>query len=174
MVTVVEDLKRGFSLGASGYLLKPVDALQLSNVLAQVGSFSGPGHVLIVDDDVDSREYVNRLLRGWGWSVTAVDNGRQAIEFLSSETPDLIVLDLVMPEMDGFEFLRLFRSEAKWKDIPVVVESAMELTPEQFSFMRNNASNIVFKATDSRGEWVSNIASSIRVSMSRNLHKSAR
>ncbi len=162
MVTIVDDTKRGYSLGASGYLVKPVDAMQLSALLSQLGNLGMPGHVLVVDDDADSREYIDRLLRGWGWRVTTAENGCQAFDSVLTETPDLIILDLLMPEMDGFEFLNRLRSEEKWRMIPVVVESAMELTPQQLEFLKENVSNVVFKAADSQGEWVSSLANSIR------------
>jgi PAS domain S-box-containing protein len=162
MVTIVDDARRGYSLGASGYLMKPVDPSQLSLLLNQLRDFRAPGHALIVEDGVDSREYIARLMGGWGWRVSCAVNGREGLQALSRETPDLIILDLMMPEMDGFEFLERLKEREEWEMIPVVVESAMELTPRQLALLNERVSNIVFKAADSQGEWVANLANSIR------------
>jgi len=119
-------------------------------------------NVLIIEDDPYSRDYVGRLLRGWGWQVTYAEDGKQGLERVSEQPPALIILDLMMPEMDGFEFLERLRTEEKWQRIPVVVLSAMELTPEQIRHLNDRVSNIVLKAESSQNEWIVNLAESIR------------
>jgi PAS domain S-box-containing protein len=162
IVTIVDDTKKGFSLGASGYLIKPVDTERLSSMLSQLENCRIPGNVLIVEDDPASQEYIARLLQGWGWHIRKAGNGKQGLGLLAEQIPDLIILDLMMPEMDGFEFLQRVKAEEKWSEIPVVVESAMELTAEQLLFLNERAQNVVFKPSDSQGEWIASLAESIR------------
>jgi hypothetical protein len=162
MVTIVDDKKRGFALGASGYLTKPVDAAQLSSLLTQVRNGGGPGNALIVEDDPRSRDYVGRLLCNWGWQVAWAENGEQGLERLSQQTPTLIILDLMMPRMDGFEFLQRLRAEEQWQQIPVVVLSAMELTGEQRRYLSERVVNIVSKDSASEDGWIANLRESIR------------
>ncbi len=162
MVTIVDDKKRGFALGASGYLTKPVDAAQLSALLMQVRNGGGPGNALIVEDDPRSRDYVGRLLGNWGWQVEWAENGEQGLERLSHRTPTLIILDLMMPRMDGFEFLQRLRAEEQWQQIPVVVLSAMELTKEQRRYLSERVVNIVSKDSPSEDGWIANLRQSIR------------
>jgi CheY-like chemotaxis protein len=166
MVTIVDDKKRGYALGASGYLTKPVDAVALASLLAQFKIGQKPGHALIIDDDPDSRDCVGRLLGKWGWQVTQAENGERGLMHLSMQIPTLIILDLIMPEMDGFEFLRQLGEKEMWRRIPVVILSAMELTSEQRRYLSERVSSIVFKASVSGGEWIANLTESIRKSAS--------
>jgi CheY-like chemotaxis protein len=162
MVTIVDDKKRGYALGASAYFTKPVDVAQLSALLRRFGSGCKQGNILIVEDDPDSRDYIERRLHDWGWHVTCAGNGEEGLKRLSEQIPSLIILDLMMPGMDGFEFLERLRVEEKWQEIPVVILSAMELTSEQRRFLNQKVSNIVSKASEPEGEWIANLSESVR------------
>jgi PAS domain S-box-containing protein len=166
MVTIVDDKKQGYALGASEYLTKPVDVGQLSTMLRQFKGDRGTGNILIVEDDPDSRDFVGRRLRDWGWHVTWAANGEQGLQKISEQVPSLIILDLMMPGMDGFEFLERLRMEEKWQGIPVVILSAMDLTSEQRKTLNQQVSNIVYKAAGAQSEWIANLAESIRKSTS--------
>jgi CheY-like chemotaxis protein/anti-sigma regulatory factor (Ser/Thr protein kinase) len=129
MISMIDDRRLGFALGATDYLTKPVQSPRLLGVLRRLCPTSG-GTVLIVDDDPDARDRLARTIREAGWSTEEAENGVRALSRLDDVRPDLILLDLVMPEMDGFEFLDALRARADGAQPPVVVLTAMDLTPE--------------------------------------------
>jgi CheY-like chemotaxis protein len=127
MVTVAPDRGIGLSLGAAEVMTKPVDRAELTSLLRSLLSCDGP--VLLVEDDLATRETVRNTIEKMGLSVAEVTNGRMALSWLAENpTPSLILLDLMMPEMDGFEFLDTFNSRADWRHVPVVVITAKQLT----------------------------------------------
>jgi PAS domain S-box-containing protein len=127
MLTITDERNLGFSLGAAEYLTKPIDRAQLSAVLARYRGPSGAG-VLIVEDDAATRATLRRSLEKEGWTVTEADNGRTGLERLASALPALVLLDLIMPEMDGFEFLDELRSRDSGDPPPVIVITSKDLT----------------------------------------------
>jgi CheY-like chemotaxis protein len=127
MVTVAPDRGIGLSLGAAEVMTKPVDRAELTSLLRSLLSCDGP--VLLVEDDLATRETVRNTIEKMGLSVAEVTNGRMALSWLAENpAPSLILLDLMMPEMDGFEFLDTFNSRADWRHVPVVVITAKQLT----------------------------------------------
>lgn len=125
MVTMVDDRQRGFALGASDYLLKPVDRDRLLSIVRPAVSVGS--NILVVEDDPATREMLRRLLEREGWSVAEAENGESALGRVTERRPDLILLDLMMPKMDGFEVISALRSTALWRSIPIVVLTAMDL-----------------------------------------------
>jgi CheY-like chemotaxis protein len=127
MVTVAPDRGIGLSLGAAEVMTKPIDRAELTSLLRQLLSRDGP--ILLVEDDVATRETVRNTIEKMGLIVAEVTNGRLALSWLAENpAPALILLDLMMPEMDGFEFLDTFNSRAEWRHVPVVVITAKQLT----------------------------------------------
>ena len=127
MVTVAPDRGIGLSLGAAEVMTKPVDRAELTSLLRNLLSRDGP--ILVVEDDLATRETVRNTIEKMGLSVAEVTNGRMALSWLAEHpTPALILLDLMMPEMDGFEFLDTFNSRVDWRHVPVVVITAKQLT----------------------------------------------
>jgi signal transduction histidine kinase/CheY-like chemotaxis protein len=127
MVTVAPDRGIGLSLGAAEVMTKPVDRAELTALLRHLLSRDGP--ILIVEDDLATRETVRSTIEKMGLTVAEVTNGRLALSWLAENpAPALILLDLMMPEMDGFEFLDTFNSRADWRHVPVVVITAKQLT----------------------------------------------
>ncbi len=108
LMTIVDQKNRGYALGAADYLVKPVDRAKLVETLTGI---CGPtaGHALLVDDDEVVRRSVRQALESIGWKVTEAENGQVAIDSLTSTRPEVIILDLMMPKMDGFEFLNELR-----------------------------------------------------------------
>lgn len=133
MCTIVDDKNLGFALGASDYLTKPVDRSRLIDILNRVRCGSDPCNVLIVEDDPAIRELMRRMLEDEGWKVTEAVNGRDGLACLNSAKPELILLDLMMPEMDGFQFISELRQNSveEHRSIPVVVVTAKDLTQEE-------------------------------------------
>jgi CheY-like chemotaxis protein len=104
-MSIVEEKNRGYALGAADYLVKPVDRSKLVATLNGICGSSG-GYVLLVDDDEVVRRGVRQALEPIGWRVTEAGDGEEAVALLATERPDVIILDLMMPKMDGFEFPR--------------------------------------------------------------------
>jgi signal transduction histidine kinase/DNA-binding response OmpR family regulator len=130
MTAVSTDRARGFALGAADYLVKPVDINRLVSVLRRVSSPHAAPTALIVEDDVQSRQLVARLLQKEGWTTVEADNGRVGLERLTEVRPQLIILDLMMPEVDGFQFADALRGQPTLRDIPIVVLTAKDITDE--------------------------------------------
>ena len=101
----------------------------------------------MVDDDEDTRERLRALLRKEGWSVVAAEDGAVALEEVAKETPCLILLDLMMPGMDGFTFLRQLRSRPEWRAIPVVVLTAKDITAEDRRHLDGRADRVIQKGS---------------------------
>ena len=118
MVTMTDDRHTGYALGATDYLTKPVDPARLTTILRRYAADRAPAPVLVVEDDDAMRESTRRLLKREGWDVQVAVNGRDALDRVAECTPSLILLDLVMPEMDGFDFIGALRSSPAWQDDP--------------------------------------------------------
>jgi signal transduction histidine kinase/CheY-like chemotaxis protein/HAMP domain-containing protein len=130
MVTVAPDRGIGLSLGAAEVMTKPVDRAELTALLRHLLSRDGP--ILLVEDDLATRDTVRSTIEKMGLTVAEVTNGKLALSWLANNpAPALILLDLMMPEMDGFEFLDTFNSRADWRHVPVVVITAKQLTPAE-------------------------------------------
>jgi CheY-like chemotaxis protein len=152
MVTIVDDRQAGYTLGATDYLSKPVDWARLSAVLARHRRDVAPGRILLVEDDAATRELVRRMLERAGWTVDEAEHGRAALERLAVATPGIILLDLMMPEMDGFEFLQALRQREAWRGIPVIVLTAKDLTAEDRRRLNGLVARIVQKGGASRDD----------------------
>ena len=144
MQTMIDDQRRGYALGATDYIIKPIDRERL---LATLNSYTSraPGSVLVIEDDVDTREMVCRGLRRAGWTTHEAPNGHVALERMRAEMPDAILLDLMMPEMDGFRFLDEVRAEEAWKAVPIIVITAKELTEEDHKRLDGRVQRILQK-----------------------------
>jgi|GEM_PF-2468041 len=128
IVSMVDDRKVGFSLGAVDFINKPVDRERLLSVLAShcLGAQDRP-RALIVEDDESARDTLRRVLQREAWDVAEAVNGADGLEQLAEATPDVVLLDLMMPVMDGFEFLGRMRENDAWSHIPVIVVTAKTL-----------------------------------------------
>ncbi len=127
MVTMVDDKGIGYALGASEYLVKPIQRDRLLQVLSRFANNKGRT-ALVVEDDPNIRDLVARHLRRADWNVRTAANGVEALAMLEEEHPDVVILDLMMPIMDGFEVAERMRDDLRWTNIPIVVVTAMELT----------------------------------------------
>ena len=145
MMTIADDQKLGFALGAAEFLTKPIDWNRLMAVLEKFQRPSGVRRVLVVEDDAALRELFQRNLEKGSWSVALAENGRVALERVAEERPALILLDLMMPEMDGFEFMEALRQRAGCRDIPVVVITAKNLTEEDRQRLQGQVVRIIQK-----------------------------
>jgi CheY-like chemotaxis protein/anti-sigma regulatory factor (Ser/Thr protein kinase) len=154
MLTMVDDKTRGYSLGATDYLTKPVDRERLHNTLARFHTPGESSSVLLVEDDPATREIMVRTLADADWRVSEAGNGREALDRLAQEKPQVILLDLMMPVMDGFDFLLEMRANAAWQDIPVIVLTAKDLTDEDRRILSGRVEQIVEKNACSNDQLV--------------------
>ncbi len=130
--SIVEEQERGFSLGAADYLLKPILEEDLVTSLNRLNGDGAIHDVLVVDDDPDSLRLIQKIFQASDhYKLTLANGGKAGWKIISSHPPDAIILDLFMPEMDGFTILEKMRENAKLRDIPVVVVSGGDLLPEQ-------------------------------------------
>ncbi|MCH8989916.1 MAG: GAF domain-containing protein [Chloroflexi bacterium] len=147
MVTIIDQKNLGYALGAAEYLTKPIDRARLLSVLNKYKQEITHGPVLVVDDDPSVREMVRRMLEKEGWDVAEAENGRVALDLLDDTAPSLILLDLMMPEMDGFEFIEELRRIDRWKRVPVVVVTAKDITNEDRQRLNGYVEKVVQKGS---------------------------
>lgn len=157
MVSMLDDRDIGHALGAADYLTKPFDREKLVLALRRFRQGSSPRPVLVVEDDPATREVIRRALERDGWVVSEADNGRSALESLAAAAPDLVVLDLLMPEMDGFEFVAELRRSERGRRIPVVVVTAKEITEDDRARLNGQVRTIFHKGSFSREELTAEI-----------------
>jgi CheY-like chemotaxis protein len=125
---MVDERDKAFRLGASDFLSKPVDPDSLAAVLKRYSVGSAARRVLVVDDDPDLRRRLRGLLENEGLEVAEAGDGRAAVTRLDEQWPELILLDLLMPEMDGFAFLAELQRRGEGRSVPVVVLTAKDLS----------------------------------------------
>jgi PAS domain S-box-containing protein len=152
MMTVLEDRNLAYSLGASDYLTKPIDRDRLASVLRKHHCGRVPCPVLVVEDNPDNRRFLRAILEHESWHVEEAENGVAALEWLSAnETlPELILLDLMMPTMDGFELVNALRLNAVWRRIPIIVITAMDITDEDRARLNGQVQQILTKGSFDR------------------------
>ena len=151
MTSVVAEQGLGQALGATDYFVKPIDWDRLKGLMDRYRPEGVEARVLVVDDDADARERLRRTLARDGWSVDEAENGRAALERFEAQRPNLILLDLMMPEMDGFGFLRALRARPDG-DVPVVVLTAKEITDAERRSLQAQADRVIEKGSLSLAE----------------------
>jgi signal transduction histidine kinase/CheY-like chemotaxis protein len=141
-LTMVDERNLGYAHGAADFLVKPV---QKDVLLRTVARHAGPGPILIVEDDEPTRELVRSMLQTAGMRTIEAENGQAAIECLERELPALLVLDLMMPVMDGFAVIEHMRAHPDWSAIPVIVCTAKDLTDDDRQRLTGGVVQIIGK-----------------------------
>jgi GAF domain-containing protein/CheY-like chemotaxis protein len=157
MVTILDEQRRAASLGAAGYLTKPIDRERLRGLMGRFRASARPTRVLLVEDDADQRERVGGWLEGQQWIVQEAANGREALAQLQTDQPDVILLDLMMPEMDGFAVVAALQKEPNWRDIPVIVITARDLDGKDRERLNSGVQSVLVKEAFRPGELVERI-----------------
>jgi adenylate cyclase len=146
MVTVLNERGMAIPLGAADFVTKPVDRQRLTAILRDHCANPSGASILVVEDDLPTSEALCRSLTGMGYAASAAVNGREGLGWLANHpAPSLILLDLMMPEMDGFEFLRELRKQPAFVDVPVIVVTAKELTAEDVCILSGQTEGVIAK-----------------------------
>ena len=150
MVTIEDDPALSCALGAVDYLIKPIDSERLLAILQPYRTEPSATSVLVVEDNPGNREMICRQLIKAGWDVLQAQNGLQALAVLQTQQPGVILLDLMMPEMDGFELIRQLRVHPQWRSIPVIVLTAKDLTAAERQWLQGQTQQIYDKGAGNR------------------------
>jgi PAS domain S-box-containing protein len=154
MMTIVDNKNLGYALGAADYLTKPIDRDRLAAVLKKHHRDRARGTALIVEDDEASRHLVRQMLEDDGWGVVEAENGQVGLDRVAAARPDLILLDLMMPELDGFGFASELRRHESWRSIPIVVLTAKDLTEEDRNRLNGKVDQILQKGMYTRDDLI--------------------
>jgi CheY-like chemotaxis protein len=145
MMTNIDEKTTGYALGAAEYMTKPVDRDHLVEVLKKFRNNASTRPVLVVEDDPSVREIIRRALSQEGLKVLEAANGIEALARLAESPPSLILLDLMMPELDGFGFIDELRRKDEWNKIPVVVLTAKDISSDDRSRLEGFTSAVLVK-----------------------------
>ena len=147
MISVLHERSVGFAMGADDYLVKPIDRAELKRVLDRFDGRRAAMRVLVVDDDADARGWMAAMLAREGWATEMAVDGQDAIDRVDRGMPDLIILDLMMPVMDGFAFLRSLRARPDARDVHVVVLTAKDVTREERAVLEGKVDRVIQKGS---------------------------
>jgi signal transduction histidine kinase/DNA-binding response OmpR family regulator len=157
MISMVTDTSIGYTLGAADFLTKPVDRERLLAVLHRFGVLGGEGTVLVVEDDSVTRQMLRRLVEKEGCRVVEAENGKEGLKALEAEKPALVLLDLMMPEMDGFGFVEAVRGKAEYTDLPILVVTAKDLTEEDRERLSGRVEQIMQKGSYEKSDLLDKV-----------------
>jgi CheY-like chemotaxis protein len=152
MLTIVEEQNTGFALGAADYLIKPVERQRLAALLqkyqaAGLAQAHPAGRILVVEDDSATRELLRRTLEGARWGVVEAANGQSALAQIAWGMPDLCLVDLILPDMDGIQVIDAIRAAEAGGDTPIVVITAKDLTPAERERLSGSVTRILEKGS---------------------------
>ncbi len=155
MISILDNEEHGIALGADEYITKPILVNKLRSVLQKYRSQMQVRSILVVEDDDNMRSLLRRLLEREGYMVYEAVHGFEALERVRERVPDLIVLDLRLPVMNGFEFLHHIQQHPRWHEIPIVVITAYDLTQEELESLTRHVKRVLQKGSYTRKEFVS-------------------
>jgi len=147
VLTMSDSRNRGYALGATEFLTKPIDNARLAAVLREYGRLKNSS-ILVVEDDSATRDLLHATLSKDGWIVETAENGRIALEKAGNSPPGMILLDLMMPVMDGFTFVEEFQKLPSSKNVPIVVLTAKDLTPEDRKRLNSHVERVLAKGKE--------------------------
>ena len=158
VVSVVDNPELGMALGALDYFVKPVDGRELVDRLArfkvQPTKDSGGTTVLVVDDEAANRHYLTRILEPAGFNVVLAAGGREAIEVAIAEPPDVVLLDLMMPEVSGFDVVEALRADPRTRDTPIMILTARHLSEADKRLLNGHVSTILSRGSVGASDMV--------------------
>jgi len=167
LVTMLGDRDMGLALGAADHLTKPIAPQDLLRVLARVSRGKDHADVLIVDDDEGTRDVLRRTLVREGWSVREATDGADGLRQLAASKPAVVLLDLMMPQMNGFEMLRAMRENPAWHDVPVVIVTSKDLGRDELEWLRANTVEVFQKGAYGRTELIGSLRGMVEAAQGR-------
>ena len=162
MVTIVDEHRRGMALGAAGYLTKPIDRERLHRLVGRFRAPARPTRILLVEDDADPARARTRLARGPAMDRAGGGERTRGARRLQKDKPDVILLDLMMPEMDGFQVVAALQKEPGWRDIPVIVITSLDLGAKDRERLNSGVQSVLVKETFQPAELVERIRRLVR------------
>jgi CheY-like chemotaxis protein len=168
--SIISDKNRGFSLGAADYLVKPIVENDLVKALKHLeNQYKEQVKVLVVDDQADDILLIRRILEAQShYRIFEANNGRESLELVESVEPDLIILDLTMPEMDGFMVVEALKDNEKTRSIPIIIVSAKELTPAEHLALTGQVEVLLRKGIFTENELLEDVSQALK-----RIHKEA-
>ncbi len=160
--SILEEDEKGFSLGASDYLVKPILEEDLLNSLDRLNGMGDIHDVLVIDDNEKDLRLMEKILREGQYNPILAQGGPQGWEILSIKPPQAVILDLFMPDMDGFTILEKLRTTPKFCDIPVIVVSGADLTPEQQKLLTEFGKDLLRKGSLNESELLSSLDKALK------------
>lgn len=161
--SIVEQTDKGFNLGAADYLVKPILEDDLVHALDRLNKNGAIHHVLVIDDDPNDLRLIEKILNEHGrYKTILAEGGRRGWEILNTNPPDAVILDIFMPEMDGFTILEKLREEPALRDIPVLVVSGGGLTVEQQKQLEDYGQRLIAKGTLKENDLIASIEGALK------------
>jgi CheY-like chemotaxis protein len=162
--SIVSDKNRGFSLGAADYLIKPIVETELIKALKHLESqHKEQIKVLVVDDQADDILLIRRILEAQShYKIIEANNGKEALELVQSAEPDLIILDLTMPEMDGFTVVEALKNNEKTRVIPIIIVSAKEINPAERLALTGQVEVLLRKGIFTENELLEDVSQALK------------
>lgn len=162
LVSILLEEDLGYALGAIDYVHKPIDQTTLLQKIKLVMPEGKPGVILVVDDEESARRIMVNAVKKGGWEAAEAVNGRKAIEYLHDHEPSMILLDLMMPEMDGFEVINELQKNERWREIAVIVVTAKDLTVDERIILSKYSKATILKGSHTRKELIQAICEQVK------------
>ncbi|MGH8167607.1 MAG: response regulator, partial [Woeseiaceae bacterium] len=167
IVTILDNKDMGYTLGAADYLTKPIDQQRLVSIIRQHCGKRARAPILVVEDDADSRRLLCSMLKKEGWEVVEVEDAESALARVTRQEPAMILLDLILPGMDGFQFIEAINENRAWRKIPIVVVTAKDLSPDEHRFLNRSVQKIIKKGVYNRSELLDLVRTTMRANVAR-------
>jgi signal transduction histidine kinase/CheY-like chemotaxis protein len=161
IVSVVDERKMGFALGATEYLMKPIGREALLDTVRRHVPSVQTGQVLVCDDEAGSLQLISSTLETGGYSSIQAQTGREALRILSELPVSVLILDLMMPGVNGFEVIKQVREQPKFERLPIIVLTGKELTPEEMDQLQGKVNTCLQKGSS----WRTQLLDQLRVSL---------
>ena len=157
MLTMVDEKERALKMGADAFLSKPLDWKRLAETIGTFPKRSSFCSILLVEDDEMNRRAMGRILKGEGWTVLPAENSQQALDILETESPSLMIIDIVLPGMDGLDLIANLRTQKQWQGIPIIVVTAKELSFEEQGRLKGVVKKVFQKGYYTRVELIQQV-----------------
>ncbi|HSM70421.1 MAG TPA: response regulator, partial [Anaerolineales bacterium] len=161
--SIVDQSDKGFNLGAADYLVKPIAQEDIVNALTRINKNGNIHEVLVIDDDPNDLRLIEKILKEHGqFNATLTEGGQKGWEAINNKPPDAIILDIFMPDMNGFTILEKLREDGSLRHIPVIVVSGGGLTTEQQKQLEDYGQRLIAKGSLKEDDLISSIEDALK------------